>query len=155
MALGGLIQCGKKTKESGAAPNFTLKTLDGREISLASLKGKVVLLDFWATWCSPCRESIPQLIDLYRGYQDKGLEVIGMNLDKGNLDGVQRFVTSMNIPYTILVASEDVVRDYGVTALPTTFLLDKEGRIQDKIIGFNSGFGKRVGAKVKELTSER
>jgi thiol-disulfide isomerase/thioredoxin len=111
------------------APDFTLNTLDGQEMTLSKLKGKVVLLDFWATWCPPCREAIPHLINLQKTYQEKGIEVIGMNMDKGDVETIRRFVKSMDIPYPITVTPEEVSRSYGVTALPTTILIDKEGKI--------------------------
>ena len=154
IALAFLPHCGKKVKETGLAPDFTLKSLEGQEINLASLKGKVVLLDFWATWCGPCRESIPHLVDLFKNYQVKGLEVIGMSLDKGEADAVRRFIHSMSIPYPIVLTPEEVSRKFGVTALPTTLLIDKEGRIQEKMIGFNSKIAKEMTEKVRELTSE-
>ena len=154
IALAFLPHCGKKVKETGSAPDFTLKSLEGREINLASLKGKVVLLDFWATWCGPCRESIPHLVDLFKNYQAKGLEVIGMSLDKGETEVVRRFSHSMGISYPIILTPEEVSRKFGVTALPTTFLIDKEGKIQEKMIGFNSKIAKEMTEKVRELTSE-
>ena len=150
-----LPQCAKKSEESGAALDFTLKTLEGEEVTLTSLKGKVVLLDFWATWCGPCREAIPHLVALHKRYQEKGLVVIGMSADKGEGDVVRRFVQSMDIPYPIMIAPEDVMRGYGVTALPTTVFIDREGRIREKIIGFNSRIGKQMAERAEELTSEK
>ncbi len=155
LTLAILPHCGRKVKETGLAPNFTLKTLEGQEITLASLKGKVVLLDFWATWCAPCRESIPQLVNLHKNYQKKGLQVIGMSVDRGEAEVVRRFSMSMDIPYPILLTSEEVTHTFGVTALPTTFLIDKEGKIQEKWIGFNSKIAKEMGAKIGELISEK
>jgi thiol-disulfide isomerase/thioredoxin len=146
--------CSKNVKESGLAPDFSLKTLEGQEVTLASLKGKVVLIDFWATWCGPCRESIPHLVDLYKSYREKGFEVVGISVDKGEAEVVRRFSKAMGIPYPILIASEEVTRNYAVTALPTTILVDRKGRIREKVIGFNSNIAKLLTARVKELTSE-
>ena len=154
-ALSFLPHCGKNVKESGLAPDFSLKTLEGQEMTLASLKGKVVLIDFWATWCGPCRESIPHLVDLYKKYREKGFEVIGVSVDKDAAEMVRRFTKSMDIPYPILIGSEEVTRSYAVTALPTTFLIDREGNIQERVIGFNSRIAKELASKVKELTSEK
>jgi thiol-disulfide isomerase/thioredoxin len=154
-ALAFLPHCGKKMKESGSAPDFTLKTLEDQEMALSSLKGKVVILDFWATWCGPCREAIPHLVKLQKNYQDKGLIVIGMNVDKGEKDVVRRFVKAMEIPYPILLTPEEVVRSYGVSALPTSVLIDKEGRIREKVAGFNSSIAKHLAERVSELTSEK
>ncbi len=144
-----------KTPARVLAPDFTLNTLDGQEMTLSKLKGKVVLLDFWATWCAPCREAIPHLIDLRKTYQKKGVEVIGMNVDKGDVETVRRFVKSMDIPYPITVAPEEVSRSYGVTALPTTILIDKEGRIRQKLLGFNSEISKQLTSTIVELTEEK
>lgn len=151
-----LSHCAKEGKAPfpASAPDFTLKTLDGQEMTLSKLRGKVVLLDFWATWCGPCRESIPHLIQLYKTYQEKGLEVIGMNMDRGDIDTVRHFVKSMDIPYPILVTTEDVVRNYGVTGLPTTIFIDKTGKIREKIPGFSSTIAKQMAARAEELTSE-
>lgn len=152
-----LPHCTKEGKlpSAASAPDFTLKTLDNREITLSELKGKAILLDFWATWCGPCRESIPHLIQLYKTYQEKGLEVIGMNMDRGDIDTVRHFVKSVDIPYPILITTEDVVRDYGVIGLPTTIFIDKTGKIREKIPGFNSSIARQMAAKAEELVSEK
>lgn len=151
-----LTQCAKEKKSPSAlAPDFTLKTLDGEEIILSQLKGKVVLLDFWATWCGPCREAIPHLIQLYKAYRENGFEVIGMSLDKGDGAVVRNFAKSMDIPYPIVMAPEEVVRNYRVTSIPTTFILDKEGKIRQRITGFNSAISQQMNSLVTDLTSEK
>ncbi len=137
------------------APDFTLKTLDEKEITLSKLKGKPILLDFWATWCGPCRESIPHLISLYNAYREKGTEVIGISMDKGEIERVKNFVKSMNIPYPIAIASSEVVQKYRVTNLPTTFIIDREGKIREKIVGFNTKIAQRMKTILDELNSEK
>ncbi len=137
------------------APDFTLKTLDGKEITLSQLKGKVVLLDFWATWCGPCKESIPHLIQLYKDYRQSGFELVGMNVDRGDGEAVRRFVASMDIPYPVVAAPEDVVRSYQVTGIPATFLIDRGGKIRERVAGFNSTIAQHLTAKVADLTSEK
>jgi thiol-disulfide isomerase/thioredoxin len=132
-----------------------VKTLDGQEITLSQLKGKVILLDFWATWCAPCRESIPHLVQLQKTYREKGLEVIGMNMDKGDMDTVRRFVKSMDIPYLITVSTDEISRNYGVTGLPTTILIDKAGKIRQKFLGFSSEISKEMTAALADLTTEK
>ncbi|OGP64265.1 MAG: hypothetical protein A2169_06375 [Deltaproteobacteria bacterium RBG_13_47_9] len=151
-----LSHCGKeKPSVTMLAPNFTLRSLNGEEITLSDFKGKTVLLDFWATWCGPCREAIPHLIQLYNAYKDKGFVVVGMSLDKGDIKNVRHFVTSMDIPYPIVIATDDVARSYAVTGLPTTFFIDKEGQIRQKIVGFNSTIAREMTDRVAELTSEK
>src|SRR3989304_4558271 len=111
-----LPYCSKEEKKkSDLAADFALKTLDNQEITLSSLRGKVVLLDFWATWCGPCKESIPHLVQLYKNYRESGFELVGMSIDKSDEDAVRRFVKSMDIPYPVVTAPEDVVRNYRVT----------------------------------------
>jgi thiol-disulfide isomerase/thioredoxin len=150
-----LSSCPKKPKTPDIAPDFTLKTLEGQEITLSELKGKVVLLDFWATWCGPCKESIPHLAQLYTSYKERGLELIGMSTDKaGDVEVVRRFVNSMEIPYPIILTPEEVTRSYKITGLPTAVLIDKKGKIREKIVGFNSAIGQQIISKVEELIAE-
>jgi thiol-disulfide isomerase/thioredoxin len=151
-----LFHCTQKSQESVPAPNFSLKTLGGQEITLSDLRGKVVLLDFWATWCGPCKESIPHLVQIYKSNQDKGFELIGMSMDKiGEADTVRHFVRSMDIPYPVIMTPDDVARNYGIKGLPTTVLIDKEGKIREKIVGFNSSVAREMAAKVAQLASEK
>ncbi len=150
-----LLQCSKEKKPSlERAPNFILKTLEGQEINLSQMRGKVILLDFWATWCGPCRESIPHLIQLYKAYQPNGFEVIGMSMDKGDVEAVRNFVRAMDIPYPVVITPDEVARTYKVTAIPTTFFIDKKGTIRERMTGFNSAIAERMTSRTVELTSE-
>ena len=112
-------------------------------------------MDFWATWCGPCRESIPHLVQLYKTYHAQGFEIIGLSLDKGGKDVVRQFVQSMDIPYPIAIAPDSVARDYGVHGLPTTILIDREGKIREKIVGFNTAIAQKIASSVATLTTER
>ena len=118
------------------ALQFSLLDINGKEVSLADFKGKVIILDFWATWCPPCREEIPHFIELYDKYKDKGLEVIGIALDR-NKETVDTFIDKSNINYTVLMGDEEVSDLYGgIQSIPTTFILDRDGNIRNKYIGY-------------------
>ena len=155
VCLLSLAHCAKQEQSSSLAPDFSLKTLDGQEITLSRLRGKVILIDFWATWCGPCRESIPHLIHLHNTYQAKGFEVIGLSQDKGDVETVRNFVKSLDIPYPIAMSPEEVSRSFGVSALPTAFLVDREGRIQQKMLGFSTTIAKQMTSKIEELLSQK
>jgi thiol-disulfide isomerase/thioredoxin len=115
-----------------AAPDFKLGDLDGKPLTLAAAHGKVVLLNFWATWCGPCREEIPDLIALQAKYKDN-LQIIGISVDDDEADIVKKVVLQTGINYPVAMASPDVRMQYGgVTALPTSFVLDAEGRVVQK-----------------------
>jgi len=150
-----LSQCAKEEKGPSLAPEFSLKTLTGEEFSLAKNKGKTLLIDFWATWCAPCRESIPHLVHLHKTYRGQGFEVVGLSMDKGDPKTVEQFVRSLDIPYPIAIAPDEIASAYGVNGLPTTILIDKEGKIREKIVGFNTTIAKKIEARVAELTSEK
>jgi len=117
-------------------PDFKLEDLQGREVSLKSYRGKVVLLNFWATWCPPCRKEIPSMVKLYESYKNKGLEIIGINLDKLDKSGIEKFSLEYNINFPILLdPTGKTAALYGITALPATFILDRNGKIQEKVAG--------------------
>lgn len=133
-----LLACEKSAdKKNPEIPfEFSLPDLNGKIHSLKEFKGKMVLLNFWATWCPSCKEDIAELLFIYRQYKDSGLEMVGISLDKKGLGVVDSFVKESNIPYTILLGDETVVKNYGgFKGVPTTFLLDKEGRIVKKYSG--------------------
>ncbi len=113
------------------APRFALKDLAGGPVSNESLAGRVVLLDFWATWCAPCRKSMPELQALHRKYAARGFAVVGISIDEGSPRKVGKFVTDHRITYPIAVdsAKEPAWQAFRVKAVPAAFLLDREGRI--------------------------
>src|SRR6202045_1188791 len=115
-----------------AAPAFTLDGLDGKPLSLAAARGKVVLLNFWATWCGPCRAEIPDLIALQQKYRDQ-LQIIGLTVDDDDASMIKDVVAETRINYPVAMASQEVRMQYGgIAALPTSFILDAQGRVVQK-----------------------
>lgn len=135
----GSAQALQPTTQRKAAPNFALKDADGKMVHLADYKGKVVLLDFWATWCGPCRIEIPWFTDIERKEKDKGFAVVGVSMDDEGWKVIKPFVSEMKINYRVLLGDDDVAHAYGgLDALPTTFLIDREGKIASVHVGLTS-----------------
>ena len=121
------------------APNFQLKTKDGVVVELEKLSGKVVVLNFWATWCPPCRAEMPGFISVYKKLKSKGVEVIGISLDQKGWSVVEPFVKNNEIPYPVVVDDFTVAKLYGeISGIPTTFIVDRKGNIQDSHVGYMS-----------------
>jgi cytochrome c biogenesis protein CcmG/thiol:disulfide interchange protein DsbE len=135
----------EEASKKQTAPDFTLQDLSGMEVSLRQHKGQVVLLDFWATWCGPCRMSIPELVRLQEKYQDQGLVVLGVSADdprKTSNQTLMAFKDQFKINYSILRADAFVKRAYfgnGQMPLPTLFVIDREGVVVDSIVGYMPG----------------
>jgi peroxiredoxin len=118
------------------APDFSLRDLDGNVRRLASFRGRVVLVSFWATWCPPCRTEMPLMEALYQAYKEHDFEVVAVASDVQGAEVVQPFVTQLHLSFTTLLdTTGQVTRLYGVTSLPTTYLLDREGRLVTVAIG--------------------
>ena len=114
------------------APAFKVDTLDGRPLSVGDYQGKVILLNFWATWCGPCRSEIPDLVELQNKYKDQ-LQIIGLVVDDDDEDAVKKFAEKFGINYPVAIATEELRMQYGgIPALPTSFVLDGEGRVVQK-----------------------
>ncbi len=145
------LSCGGKSpKASGLS--FRLPTLDGDTVSFDDFKGKVVLLDFWATWCPPCRAYIPYLIEFHNKYSNQGLVVIGISND--DIGAMKSFKTSQQIPYLLLVSDNETLKRYGITAIPTTYVFDRKGKFVKKEIGFNPAKLKVFEEDLKKLLNE-
>jgi len=117
------------------APDFTLPQLDGQQLTLSSYRGKVVLLDFWATWCLPCRDETPHFVELQQKYGDRGLQIIGVSMDD-SADPVHPFVEQFRVNYPIVMGTAKTGEQYGgILGLPVAFLIDRQGRIVSKHMG--------------------
>ena len=139
------------TTEGKLPPSFELPDLSGSVVTLADYEGKVVVLDLWATWCPPCRVEIPFLVELYEEHKDAGLVVVGIGLDVGGADVLKPFVEQNGITYPILVGNRDVGQAYRLQGIPTTFILDRNGRIAAKHVGFRSSDADVMRAEVARL----
>lgn len=130
--------------------DFTLTDLEGNPVSLSDYRGKVVMLEFWATWCAPCRLSVPELIELHEKYGDRGFAIIAISLDEV-AEKVREFKEEFDIPYVIVIDDKDVNSAYGVFSIPTTFLLDKNGEVVKKHMGFARGVGDDFAKEIEAL----
>ncbi len=133
-----LPACGpaRKTAEAKPAPAFDLPDLNGGRATLESLKGKVVIVDFWATWCGPCIQEIPEYAEFWRKNQPRGIEVIGVVMDSGSPQEINDFVRENRIPYRQLLGDDKTAESFGVNqGYPTTFVIDGKGMIRSKMLG--------------------
>jgi thiol-disulfide isomerase/thioredoxin len=130
----------KLLKERTNIPAFEATDVTGKPVSTAKLRGKVVLVNFWATWCPPCREEIPALIELQKKYKDQ-LQIIGVAQDSGSAADVRQFMVEHGMNYPTVLITPELEKDFpGVYALPTTFMLDHDGRLAQKHVGLlNTG----------------
>jgi len=126
----------KEVEKVRPAKEFYLKDLQSKKVSLSDFRGKVVLLNFFATWCPPCRQEIPELAKIYQQNKKRGLVILGISLDTDGVPFIlNSFVKRMKIPYPILIGTGEVAEDYQVFGIPTTFLIDKEGKIVKRFEG--------------------
>lgn len=122
--------------KSTPAPDFTLEKLNGGNLKLSDLRGKAVLLNFWATWCGPCKIETPWLVEMQNQYGNQGLQVIGVAMDDSGKDEISKFAKDMGVNYPVLLGKEAVGDEYGgVPALPESFFIGRDGKIVDRIIG--------------------
>lgn len=118
------------------APDFALTDLSGNTVKLSDYKGNVIIIDFWATWCGPCRRGIPEFIELQDEYGEDKLTILGISVDQGDLSVVPAFAEKYGINYPVLFANDDVQYKYGpIRSIPTAYIVDREGKVRDRAVG--------------------
>ncbi len=157
------LSCSKKSDESSSAAesektsskeviDFSLPDLDGNIVNFSDFRGKVVIVDFWATWCHPCMIEIPHFIELYNTFSLEGLEIIGITMQSGSPDDVAKKVQELGINYTIVMGNNEVAQQFGgIQGFPTTFVMDKEGKIAKKYLGALPNIKELLEADIKAL----
>jgi thiol-disulfide isomerase/thioredoxin len=141
-------------------PDFDVRTVDGRSIKLSDYRGKVLVMDFWATWCPPCRQETPQLARLARENRERGLEVIGMHIDdrgRSTPEAIRKFIDHYGITYTVGLATDDMFISYLGTeddTIPQTLVFGRDGRLIKHLIGYSPSDGKELDEAVNQALSE-
>lgn len=148
--------CAKKARKSSGkpAPEFSLKDANGQTVRLSDYKGKVVLLDFWATWCGPCKLEIPWFMEFEKQFKDQGFAVVGVSMDEDGWAAIKPYVQDMKMNYRVLLGNDAVSAAYGgLDSLPTTLLIDRDGGIASVHVGVSMGKEEFKNAIVKLLDS--
>jgi peroxiredoxin len=137
---GASISGSNKVIQGQPAPDFQLTDLDGNTVRLSDLRGKAVLLNFWATWCPPCKVEMPWFVALQKQYGPQGLQIVGVAMDEGNAhDAVAKFAREMGLNYAVVLGNDKVADQYGgVDALPTTYYIGRDGKIVTRVFGLVS-----------------
>ena len=118
------------------APNFAFPDLNGQQVGLADHRGKVVLVNIWATWCPPCRQEMPSMQKLYEKFKGENFEILAVSIDSTGSEAVAPFIRTMNLTFPVLLDPKEDIRPlYGITGVPESFIIDKEGIVVEKIIG--------------------
>lgn len=139
---------------STPAPDFTLKSRSGENIRLEDMRGQVVMLNFWASWCGPCRQEMPLMDDLYEQYKDLGFTILAVNVDE-NREEARRFLDKVPVTYPILYDPESRVSElYDVQAMPTTVMIDRDGNARYLHHGYQSGYEDDYERQIRELVRE-
>ncbi len=158
LAVAALFSCSKtehgvSVKDTDAAPSFVLSTVKSDRVSLDNYKGKVVMLQFFATWCPPCRMEAPEVESVYEKYRDKGFVVLAVSIDEGPTaaSAVSKFAKEFNITYPVLLDDGKVSRQYQLISIPTSFIIDKQGKLRNKHIGLGPDFTESVSKEIEAL----
>jgi peroxiredoxin len=153
MTFGAMLRA--ETVAPSPAPSWKLKDVNGTEVSSADFKGKVVVVDFWATWCGPCRMEIPGYVALQKKYGKERLAIIGVSVDAQGPGVVKTFIEKNHMDYQVVMSDDDVLTAFGgaegIQAIPTTFIIDREGQIRDRKVGaeHTEEFEKRLAQYLK------
>ena len=148
-----MLACAPLRADARQAPAFSVKTLEGKALKLADLRKRPVIVDFWATWCGPCRASMPHLSTMQSRYGKQGLTVIGLSVDEQGPQQVRRFAQQLGVKFTLAMANDDVLDAYGpIRSIPTTFFIDRNGAIVRRVVGYIDG--DTMEDYVKEIVSE-
>jgi len=140
---------------SGPAPNFTLQSNAGGQVSLASLKGKVVMVNFWATWCVPCRQEMPHLEALYEKYNGLGFELLAVNVEKNNAEGARKWLQETPVTFPVLFDPENqVTKLYKVQTMPSTVIIGRDGTMRFMHNGYKPGYENDYQTQVRALLRE-
>ncbi|MFI5175004.1 MAG: TlpA disulfide reductase family protein [Terriglobia bacterium] len=151
LEMGGGNKSPNKTPSgSEMSVNFTAKNLDAKEVKLSDFKGKVVLVNFWAVWCGPCREEIPELVQLYNTYRDKGFVIVGVS-DASDLSEIKSFVNEHKMNYPVVIDDGDISDEYNVSGFPTSFLIDRNGKIVKKYPGYSRNLRENLETLIQKL----
>ena len=135
------------------APAIKVMTTSGQQVTLANYKGYVLIMDFFATWCPPCREAVPHLQGLNRKYGKQGLQILGLSLDDDSKT-LKEFAEDKKLSYPVALASEELKADYGLRSLPTIYIVSKKGLVADKFLGYNDDSKMKMEALIKKLLAE-
>jgi len=147
-----VLKSGLRQRETRfAAPDFTLPDLDGKQIALSNFSDKIVLLDFWATWCEPCVAEIPHLNALQEKYTARGLRVIAVVVESGSVKDIRQFLTKHKVNYQLLIGNDAVVNKYKVTGFPTTLVIDPQRQIHKKYVGARAAKDQNVERDIRAL----
>lgn len=153
MMAPGQVHAGLKVGQ--AAPNFKVITTSGQSVSMDNYRGYVLIMDFFTTWCPPCKDAIPHLVELNRKYGKQGLQVLGQSMDEGGERAVKAFAAEYKISYPIALTPEQIQVDYGIISVPVIFVIDKKGKVAGMYRGFSDDIGREMDNLVKKLLAEK
>jgi peroxiredoxin len=149
------VQLHAALKAGQPAPNFKVISTSGQPITMDNYRGYVLVIDYFATWCPPCKESIPHLIEMNRKYGKQGLQVLGLSMDEDGERAVKSFVSEYRINYPVALPPEQVQIDYGIISVPVIFVIDKKGKVAEIYRGFTDEIGRSMETLVKKLLAEK
>jgi len=142
-------------RQGQTAPNFKVVSTTGQTISQENYRGHVLILDFFATWCQPCRKSIPHLVEMNRKYGKQGLQILGLSMDEDGEKAVKTFTDEFKVNYPLALAGESTTADFGIRSVPIMFLVDKKGKIVEIYRGFSDETARSAEQSIKRLLAEK
>lgn len=136
------------------APPIKVTTTSGQQVTLANYRGHVLVIDFFATWCPPCRESIPHLVELNSKYGKLGLQVLGLSLDEGGEKELKAFAADKRLNYPVAIAGDELANQYGVRSIPTMYIINKKGMVAQRYMGYSDDMAADMEGVIKQLLAE-